>query len=64
MEYSKKTVQKLFAEKDKEATEKALKELGETLEVFSGYITEEAIEIAHEDGRNVVKKEDIQKALE
>lgn len=65
MEYSKKTMEKLLEENGAEdVSEKAAEELGELLELFAGYITEEANGIASENDRNVVKKEDIEKALD
>lgn len=65
MEYSKNTIRKLLQERGaKDISDKAAEEFGELLELFAGYITEEAVGIASEDGRNVLRKDDIQEALE
>ncbi len=65
MEISKKTMKKLLkgAGADK-ASEGALEELSETLELYAGYITEEALELSKEHKNRALKKEDIEKALE
>lgn len=51
------------AQGDKRVSERSARELGRALEMFAGDITEEAIAIAHEEGRKTVRKEDIKEAL-
>ncbi len=65
MELDHQTVVKLLQDAGAEdVTGDAAEELGGLLEVFAGYITEEAIALANEDGRQVVEKQDIEQALE
>lgn len=65
MELDHQTVVKLLKDAGAEdVTGDAAEEFGGLLEVFAGYVTEEAIALANEDGRQVVEKQDIEQALE
>ncbi|MCJ7450513.1 MAG: NFYB/HAP3 family transcription factor subunit [Candidatus Nanohaloarchaeota archaeon QJJ-9] len=64
MEFSKKTLKKLFSEEGAGKVEKeAIEEFDSLLENYAGYITEEAVAIASKNDRKVVKKHDIEKAI-
>ncbi len=65
MEYSSEVIKQIITEKaDIKVSDEAAEELGEMLELFAGYVTEEAVGRANEEGRKVINKEDIEKALE
>ncbi len=65
MEYSEKTIEKFLKQMGAdEVSEEAVRVFGETLELFAGYITEEAVGSASKKGSNVITKEEIEKALE
>ena len=65
MEYSEKTIRSFLEEKGvNNVTDEAVEHLGETIELFAGYITEEAVGKASENKKTVVNKDDIKEALE
>ncbi len=65
MEYSTETIKQYLIDKGiNDVSEEAVSHFGDILELFAGYITEEAVGRAHEDGRKVVTKTDIEKALD
>lgn len=45
-----------------DVSDKAAKELAKTLETYAGYISEEAVALAIDDERDVVRKEDVVEA--
>ncbi|MDY6771133.1 MAG: histone [Candidatus Nanohaloarchaea archaeon] len=65
MELSTKTTRRLLEEAGAEDVEEdAAEELADTIELFAGYISEEAVGIAQESKRKVITKDDVEQALE
>lgn len=65
MELDHATIKNLAAEKGVDKIEDdAIEELGQLLELYAGFISEEAVGQAEEHQRAAVTKEDVQKALE
>ncbi|MDY6789220.1 MAG: histone [Candidatus Nanohaloarchaea archaeon] len=65
MEISRKTINRLLKDAGaEEISEGAFQEFAEVIELYAGYITEEALEVSRENNHKSLKKEDIQKALE
>ncbi|MDY6761514.1 MAG: histone-like protein [Candidatus Nanohaloarchaea archaeon] len=62
MELSPDQIQALLKEEGASASTAAAEELAEVLENYIGYITEEAIGLAREDGRDAITKQDIVEA--
>lgn len=65
MEIAPSTMKKLLKEHGAETvSDDAAAELAETLEVFAGHISEEAIARTEDQNKTVITKADIDKALE
>ncbi len=55
-EYARQLLESAGAE---DVSDEAAEELAQTLETYAGYISEEAIALAIDEDRNVVRKQDI-----
>ncbi len=62
MELSTEQVRALLEDEDSSMSTAAAEDLAEVLENYIGYITEEAMGLAREDGRDAIMQQDIVKA--
>ncbi len=65
MELSTKTMHRILEDAGADdVDEDAAEELADTIELFAGYISEEAVGLAADSERKVITKDDVIKALE